>query len=184
MARLCPDLVIDHTKMLQIRCTQKLLKEIGIKDVSLIEVETHCDKLGDWYANLLYISRRKCVLFTNEKTLYSFLIPRVKRASLTQLHELFLSELQINLFSEGFDHTVVTDLPKRYRDFGIARTKSRSVLGSMTDFALQLKYIFMDREGPDSSNIIEINQRINRVPMKAIEYKYSIERLRAAISEE
>ena len=182
MARLCPDLVIDHTKMLQIRCTQKLLKEIGIKDVSLIEVETHCDKFGDWYANLLYISRRKCVLFTNEKTLYSFLIPRVKRSSLTRLHELFLSELQINLFSEGFDHTVVTDLPKKYRDFGIARTRSRSVLGSMTDFALQLKYIFMDREGPDSSNIIEINQRINRVPMKAIGYKYSIERLRTAIS--
>ena len=100
----------------------------------------------------------------------------MKKASLTQLHELFLSELEINLSSEGFDHTVVTDLRKKYSDFGIARTRSRSVLGSMTDFALQLKYIFMEREGPDSSNIIEINQRINRVPMKAIEYKYSIER--------
>ena len=117
------------------------------------------------------------------ETLYSFLIPRVKRASLTQLHGLFLSELQINLFSEGFDHTVVTDLPKRYRDFGIARTKSRSVLGSMTDFALQLKYIFMDQQPPESSNVIAINQRMNRVPMKAIGYKYSIERLRAALSD-
>lgn len=159
------------------------MKEIGIAVADLREIHTHCDNLGDWYANLLHISRRKCVLFTSEKTLYSFLIARVKKADLIQLNELFLSHLVINLKSEGFDPTIITHLQKKYRAFGIAKTTSKSVLGSMTDFALQLKYIFMDQQPPESSNVIAINQRMNRVPMKAIGYKYSIERLRAALSD-
>jgi hypothetical protein len=167
--------------MLQIRCTQKLIKAIGLQNSDLTEVETQADNLGDWYANLLYISRRKCVLFTNEKTLYSFLIPRVKKAHLVQLHDLFLSQLAINLESEGFDQRIITNLQEKYRDFGIAGTKSRRVLGSMTDYAQQLKYIFMVREGPEPTSIIPINRQINRVPMKAIGYKYGTDELQAAI---
>jgi len=64
-----------------IHCTRKLLKEL---DVSLIETDKillPTEGLGNWYANLLRIDRRKCLLFTNEKSLYSFLIPKILKAN-------------------------------------------------------------------------------------------------------
>lgn len=63
-----------------LHCTQKLLKELGNPPLQTPDVLT--TGLGNWYANLLVIDRRKCVLFTNEKTLYSFLLPNVKKENL------------------------------------------------------------------------------------------------------
>ena len=65
-----------------IHCTKKLLKEI---DVSLVEpdkIPQPTEGLGNWYANLIKNDRRKCIIFTNEKTLYTFLIPKVLKANL------------------------------------------------------------------------------------------------------
>ncbi len=38
----------------------KLLKEIGVKDIDLISDAPLAHPLGDWYANLLRMGRRKC----------------------------------------------------------------------------------------------------------------------------
>ena len=62
-----------------IHCTAKLLKELGSPTLQSPANEPDTQGLGNWYANLLRIDRRKCILFTNEKTLYSFLIPKVKK---------------------------------------------------------------------------------------------------------
>ncbi|MDP2754705.1 MAG: hypothetical protein Q8P40_10015 [Nitrospirota bacterium] len=70
-----------------IHCTKKLLKEL---DVSLIEPEKippPTEGLGNWYANLLRIDRRKCLLLTNEKSLYTFLIPKVLKANLKSIEQ-------------------------------------------------------------------------------------------------
>lgn len=56
-------------------CTQKLLKELNVLPLSDPGEVSSSEGLGNWYANLLRIERRKCLLFTNEKTLYSFLVP-------------------------------------------------------------------------------------------------------------
>lgn len=46
-----------------IRCTKKLQKEMGLSKASLAESEPAVACLGSWHANLLFIARRKCVLF-------------------------------------------------------------------------------------------------------------------------
>ena len=61
-----------------LHCTQKLLKELGKPPLQNPDTSPeNSEGLGNWYANLLRIDRRKCLLFTNEKTLYTFLIPKV-----------------------------------------------------------------------------------------------------------
>jgi hypothetical protein len=70
--------------MRTLHCTLKLLKELGNPPLQISTPETH-EGLGNWYANLLRIDRRKCLMFTNEKTLYSFLIPRVMKQNLKNL---------------------------------------------------------------------------------------------------
>jgi len=74
-----------------IHCTQKLLKEMG--NPSLVDIHADIEGLGNWYANIIRIVRNKCLLFTNEKTLYSFLIPNVRKANLQNIVDEFLVNL-------------------------------------------------------------------------------------------
>lgn len=53
--------------------------------------------VGNWYANLLRIERRKCVMFTNEKTLYSFLAFVVLKENLRNIEQVFFTHLILNL---------------------------------------------------------------------------------------
>ena len=57
------------------RCTKKLQKEMGLKQSDLCEEEPRFSYLGPWHANLIYIDRRKCVLFVNDNTLFNFIAP-------------------------------------------------------------------------------------------------------------
>jgi hypothetical protein len=58
--------------MLTIRCTQRLLKRLGIKPDPNPPAST--TKLGDWYANLLYTPRGQFILCTSERSLLSVLV--------------------------------------------------------------------------------------------------------------
>ncbi len=89
--------------------------------------------LSDWYANLFRLDRRKCLLFTNERTLYTFLVPGVLKRDFSRLDNLFTSLLGYNLQYEGFDIETVERILGEYVELGIAKTMNRSVLGSMND---------------------------------------------------
>ncbi len=127
-----------------IHCTQKLLKEL---DVSLIEsdkIPQPTEGLGNWYANLIRDNRRKCLLFTNEKTLYTFLIPKILKANLKNIEEEFLIHLSYNMQNEGFGLDVINRVMQEYRGIGFAKTVSKSVLGSMNRKQLQGQVFNLD----------------------------------------
>jgi hypothetical protein len=166
-----------------IRCTQKLLREIGIKKSDLVDDDPQFGYLRTWYANLIWIDRRKCVLFTNEGTLYSFLVGDIKKANLTKFDHLFLSNLRANLESEKFDSQIIDKVLKEYSEIAIGKTKSKSVLGSMNDLALLFKFNIQHNGGVMACDVIDINQKLNRVPMGAIDYSYSIEQLRTKLKQ-
>jgi hypothetical protein len=77
-----------------IHCTRKLLKELDVPLIEPDNIPQTTKGLGNWYANLLRIDRRKCLLFTNDKTLYTFLNPKVLKANLKNIEEEFLINLQ------------------------------------------------------------------------------------------
>ena len=51
--------------MLQLKCTQKVLKELGIKP-SVAQAREPDTRLGHWYVNLFTVDRRKTFLFMND----------------------------------------------------------------------------------------------------------------------
>ncbi len=161
-----------------IHCTRKLLKEL---DVSLVEpdkIPSPTEGLGNWYANLLRIDRRKCLLFTNEKTLYTFLIPKVLKANLKNIEEEFLIHLSYNLQYEGFGLEVINRIIQEYMEIGFAKTVSKRVLGSMNDLAYQYEAHIIGDRGFNNIKILQLNQKINRTPMGALKYQYPIEALK------
>jgi len=161
-----------------VHCTKKLFKEL---DVSLVEpdnIPSNPEGLGNWYANLLRIDRRKCIIFTNEKTLYTFLIPKVLKANLKNIEQEFLINLSYNLQNEGFGLEVINRVMQEYREIGFAKTVSKSVLGSMNEFMFQYEVLIQMEGGIDNIRILQVNQKINKTIMGALKYKYPIEALR------
>jgi hypothetical protein len=128
---------------------------------------------------LLTIDRRKCILFTNEKTLYSFLVPKVKKDNLKNIVDEFLLDLSMNLQAEGIPIEVISKVMQEYSDIGFAKTVNKHVLGSMNELTFQYKDIIMNRYARiEQVKALELNREINRTIMGGINYLKPVESLR------
>lgn len=161
-----------------IHCTQKLLKEMGLKKSDLPTDSSPGAVLGPWHANLLYIDRRKCILLANDKTLFNFIVPDLKKEHIRQLDALFPQWLQCILAEEGFDEAIRDKIMVEYRDIGFASTHSRVVLGSMNDLAFHYKIQIESAGGVHSYMIPQIIRQLNRMSMKPLGYGFPIYALR------
>jgi hypothetical protein len=162
-----------------LRCTKKLLTELKTKPS---EGVTSSDEMGCWHANLLRIDRRKCILFTHDVTLYSFLIPGFKKPQFENFREVFGQHLFKNLLWENFPQNQIEIVLDEHREVIIAKTNNRSVLGSMNDLAFQLKYRIAAMGGLVNVDITKLNHELNRIPMSTIKEIYSINELRKLLN--
>ncbi len=157
-----------------IHCTKKLLIELGALG-SKMPPEPEGGFFGPWHANLIRIERRKCILFTNDRTLYSFLVPGFKKKD--DVHDLFLLNLNSNLAIEGFGQRDILKALDEYREIAIAPTTNRSVLGSMNDLVNEVEFLVNRAGGLESAEILRVNMMLNRVPMGALKYDHAIEKV-------
>ena len=154
---------------------------MGLKKSDLLEAVPKNGLLGAWHANLIYVNRKKCVLFVNDKTLYNFVVINLSRAKIKELDSIFVQYLFLNLFQEGFSEELVKQLTQEYGSVQFAKTDSKSVLGSMNDLAFHYK-LYLQTEGEDA--LPSIVHKLNRMPMGAQNYNYSIESLMEHIEKE
>lgn len=161
-----------------IHCTQKLLRELNVMPTDPDAAQVGSEEIGNWYANLLRFNRRKCLLFTNERTLYSFFIPGVLKKDLLNIHSLFLMHLSYNLQYEGFGAEVTERVLGEYREIGFAKTRSRSVLGSMNDLKRGYEFEIIRAGGVENLNVLDANQKANETPLSAIKYNSPIEEMK------
>jgi hypothetical protein len=163
-----------------IRCTAKLLTELKTKPTNgSYQFSAWCD----WHANLLWVDRKKCVLFTNNQTLYSFFLPSMKKPILENFEEVFRLGLFKSLMTEGFAKPQIEYVLREHQHIVIARTNSRSILGSMNDLAFQIKSMIYAMGGLANADLSEINRQLNRIPMSAIKYKVSIDELKRLLAD-
>ncbi len=155
-----------------IHCTQKLLAEIP--DCFIAST----DSGESWHANLLWIDRRKCVLFTHDKTLYSVFVPGLKKAEFAQSDEVFGQHLFKALLWDEFPQTQIEQMLESCRVIGFTRFSSRSVLSSMNDIRFHIESDVEDDGGLTSVDLARLHHRLNRIPFGAIGYAYPVERLR------
>ncbi len=120
--------------------------------------------------------------FTNDATLYSFLVPGMKKAEFMNFKEVFSQQLFKRLISEGLPQNNIEIVLEDCHEIEIAKTNNRSVLGSMNDLAFQLKVRIESAGGLRNIDLTELNRELNRIPMSAIEEFYSIEELRKLLT--
>ena len=162
-----------------LRCTKKLLTELKRKPV---EITTPPDAIGDWHANLIRVDRRKCVLFTHDRTLFSLFVPGLTKPDFVRIEDIFGQRLFKSLLSEGFSQAQIELFLDDLRDIQFAKTNNRSILGSMTDLAFQINFSIDHYGGLARADITELNHELNRIPMSAIEQIHAIEELRMLVS--
>lgn len=72
-----------------VRCTSILIKEIGLSKDDIVDSTLQESELGEWYANLFFFQRKKCLIFTNARTLFTFMSFGVNRTQIRNLGDLF-----------------------------------------------------------------------------------------------
>lgn len=167
--------------MALIRCTGKLITEMGLKKTDLFQGEVPQTGLGDWYANLFKLSQYKCIIFTNALTLFSLFYFGAKKKDIQNLSELFQDELYAALVYEQFPDLAIGSIMQNYGQIQYAPTSNKQVLGSMTDFVRCYEHCLSYVGEINLDTLTEINAKMNRMPMKAIGYNYPIEEFKKAL---
>jgi hypothetical protein len=139
--------------------------------------------LDEWYANLLWIDRRKCLLFTNAHTLYTCLAVDVRKPQLASLLQLFSATLAPVMLADSFTPDEIRRVLHSLGDLHLDRTDSRSILGCMNDFTRMIRYIIEDNGGLSYSDPVELSVFCNKTPIGAPNYKFPARALRALLQD-
>ncbi|MFH0975950.1 MAG: hypothetical protein V1874_09230 [Spirochaetota bacterium] len=114
--------------MVNLRCTKKLLEKLHITKIKEGTISSNI--LGDWYADYFNIGRNQFIIFTNEITTLSVIIPAKKLSSIIPR---FIQSLEILLKSIGLDKEKIEIELKELSSINYARTKNRSLSGNMNN---------------------------------------------------
>src|SRR6266516_1050096 len=82
-----------------LRCTAKMLTLLGARPRDPVTIEPS-DK--DWYANLLWLDGRKCLLLAHAGTLFSVFVPNIRKADLMPIGPSFVRFIHEELEAESF----------------------------------------------------------------------------------
>ena len=164
--------------MLQLRCTQKVLRELGLKPGDVSDVRNPDSRLGNWYVNLFMVNRRKTFLFMNERTLLSFIMFGVKKSNIQNMPEVFLRGLHQVLTLEGFNIAAIDRAIVGYESIQLTKTNSRRMLGNMNDLVYLYKVFISSDGGFSRCDLNGIIAKANRTPQRNLGWSQSIEIVR------
>jgi hypothetical protein len=158
--------------MVVLRCTQKLLvrlKQVG--DLPPVESTT---RLGDWYGNILRIGRRQHLLFISERSRLPVVIS-IREAK--QLGTVFPDAVCERLTIVGVAAGDIADERMRMSELAFGRTRNRSLLGTLNDFAFMAQSGDARRTEPESPE--ELMRFLSQTPILPLDGASPIELTRA-----
>ena len=140
-----------------LRCTAKIVTLLGVRAADLVDVPPSDD---DWYLNLLWIDRRKCLLLTHAGTLFPVFVADVRKADIQPIGPYIVSVIEEQLGSEGLRVDTFGRLDAR--EVRLAKTASRAILGVMNDTAVHARYRIEAMGGIDRLDVLFLNRYLRR----------------------
>ena len=116
--------------MLTLRCTHALLDRMKLSGDDAAGRSTTA--LGDWYGHMVRLGRRRAILLVSERSRLPVLLPPGEAGRLTIA---LPAEVSVILSLVGADPCAIEREVAQMREVHIGRTASRSVLGSINEFA-------------------------------------------------
>ena len=140
-----------------VRCTSKLLDLLGKPSVRLVEAPPSDD---DWYANLLWLDRRKCLLATHAGTLFSLFVADIRAADLRPFERRIADLVVAALLDDGLPSDALGHLAPD--EVQIAKTASKHVLGVMNQMAFEIEWAVDQARGLGDVDIGHLNRHLHR----------------------
>lgn len=154
-----------------VRCTGKLLNLLGKQSVRLAEAPADDD---DWYANLLWLERRKCLLITHAGTLFSLFVADIRVNDLRPFDRRIVDLLTDALLDEDLPSDALGRLEPS--EVQIAKTASKHVLGVMNQMAFEIEWAADQVGGLWNVDTYELNRHLRRsLHSKDGDYRISLE---------
>ena len=156
-----------------IRCTQILLKKLRLAPAALAAIPESDTILGDWYANRLNFGPHRLVLCVSERSLLCAVVPARELVSFPdRLRESVRGLLQyLRIPAERIDAELAA-----MQGHVFAKTASRTVLGSMNDFAVAASWGLQGYPGPEALRALE--RDLVETPCGPLKYKCPAEKTR------
>jgi hypothetical protein len=123
--------------MVALRCTQRLLQRLKVRETSNPGDATNA--LGHWYANVIPLNRRQYVLAMSERSCLCVLVPAPPYSTLVPRFTIALFELLLNLKVEN---RMIDKEMAAMESLSVARTANRRLLSTLNQFAYGLKADF------------------------------------------
>jgi hypothetical protein len=137
-----------------LRCTNRLLKLVGEHP----EPSDPGRSDDDWYANLIWIDRRKCLLLMHAGTRFPVVATDVRTPDLRPLTSFCVRLIAKALSDERLPRTSLGPLdPSEAR---IARTADRSVLGTMNRVVEEWRWLAQGAVGAIPDEVV--NHQLHR----------------------
>ena len=161
--------------MLQVRCTKKVQDALGLRQTDLSGIKEPDSILGNWYANLFTVDRRKTLIFMNERTLLSFIVYGMRKDNITDFKEYFHRGLRQLLMIENIGNEKIEEILAQYETIEFTRADSRTVLGNLNDLVNIYKYSIQYDGGLKECDLTSIICQMNRTPQRNLGWSYSVE---------
>jgi len=152
--------------MTVLHCTQKVLSEGGFLESALNVFPGKDSQTEHWYTHLFLCRRKKHLIFTHAHSLFSFVLSGIGRNDVRHSAQVFTKALPKAMFYEEFSAEEIKKVSERINPISLAKTESRGVVGSMNEFVRHFKWYTEDELLGDEPNIIEINKKLNEMPMR------------------
>jgi hypothetical protein len=127
----------------------------------------------DWYANLLWLDRRKCLLLSHSATLFSIFEADVSASDLRATRRLVTRLIARELLCEDLPSSTFIDLESE--KVILAKTADRSVLGCMNDMASLCENTITRSGGLSRTDFVALNRSLRRNINSARDYQPPIE---------
>jgi hypothetical protein len=152
--------------LITIRLTQKLRKFLGVEFQETLQPTSAA--LGDWYANLVPTWAGEMIVFISDKSLLVVAVPFWEVADLIPLFVLRVANLMGMI---GVSMEAAADEITHYREVQYAKTASRSVLGSLNDFAFNIQMYSEDASEENPMSLSDTELRLSHYPCKPLGWK-------------
>ena len=142
--------------MVAIRCTQKLLARIGAPSPVTQPTTT---LLGDWYARPVSIGHQRLILLISEHSRLPVIMPGRDARHLACNFPVALARVLLEL---GIGGAAIEREVAATREAVIAKTESRSLLGTLNDFTHMLQWQLSDGPGID---LVQASLELSHTPV-------------------
>jgi hypothetical protein len=160
-----------------VRCTKKMLNLLGAQAASL---DDWPPTDHDWYLDLLWIERQKCLLLVHEGTLFSAFRTHVRSADLRPVGTCLAALVETELSAEGLPRDTFPEIgPDSVQ---LAKTANRSTLGFMGQMAVELRYRIAYHGGLAGCDTSALNHELRRTLRKRGDYVRPIELVAASLA--